>query len=236
MHCVVPHWTSLRSIGNLRVVQLTILVPVIGYFILFNDELVQRLEFSRQVIPRIDQHIGLSAGTLLKLMSLYFGFCFVALGSALFSIFCPALVKRYQDFAEYARTEIDLLTDRHIAEINARLEQEGLGREAVFDDIATRISELLEQFHHAHLELASVQTAEHVMGRIEDLRRTRKANLGNLLDKQFSTDDRRYFVARLAASLSFLIGGVLVSIPAATMFYQVTHRALQLVGTWLGLP
>ena len=235
MDLSILRWTTLRSIGNLRVVQLTILVPVIGYFILFNDELVQNLEFSNQVIPRADQHAGLSTGTLLKLMSLYFGLCLIAVGSALFSVFCPRLIRRYQDFAEYAATEIDLLTDRHIAEINSRLEAEGECRENVFDEIETALAELLDQFHYSDAPLGVGQTGEHVGQRIEDLRRRRKANLANLLDRQFVGDDQRFLVARAVVSASFIFGGVLVSVPAATMFVQVSHRAFQLIGSVISL-
>jgi hypothetical protein len=235
MERLVPQWTTLRSIGSLRIVQLTILVPVIGYFILFNDELVQRLEFSNQVIPRADHHAGLSNGTLLKLMSLYFGLCFVGLGSALFSALCPALVRRYQHFSEYAASEIDLLTDRHINEINSRLEREGKGKEIVFEEIEEALSGLLERFHYPDFQIETVQTSELVRQQIEDLRRTRKANLGNLLDRQFLADDQRFFTARLIIAVSFLIGGVLVSIPAATMFLQVSHRSVQLLGSLVGL-
>jgi hypothetical protein len=234
MERLVPQWTTLRSIGGLRVVQLTIFVPVIGYFILFNDELVHRLEFSNQVIPHPDHHVGLSNGTLLKLMLLYFGLCFVGIGSVLFSIFCPALVRRYRDFVEYAASEIDLLTDRHIKEINSRLKREGKGKEVVFEEIEEALSSLLMRFHYPDFQIATVQTSQLLQQQIEDLRRTRKANLSNLLDRQFLADDQRFFTARLTVALSFLVGGVLVLIPAAIMFLQVSHRSVQLLGAMAG--
>jgi hypothetical protein len=36
------HWTTLRPIGNSWPARLTIIIPLIGYFIIFNDALAQR--------------------------------------------------------------------------------------------------------------------------------------------------------------------------------------------------
>ena len=42
------HWTVLRPVGNSIIVKLTILVPAIGYLIIFNDKLVGYVDLIRE--------------------------------------------------------------------------------------------------------------------------------------------------------------------------------------------
>lgn len=74
------------------------LVPVFGYFILFNDNIVQYLQLAFDICPadgcRVDWRIFL----------IYFGVCFVAVGAAIFSALCPDIVKRYSTSREFFET------------------------------------------------------------------------------------------------------------------------------------
>jgi hypothetical protein len=115
------------------------------------------------------------------------------------------------------------------------LELEGKGKVVAFEEIEEALSGLLERFHYPDFQIETVQTSELVRQQIEDLRRTRKANLSNLLDRQFLVADQRFFTARLIVAASFVVGGVLISIPAATMFFQVSQRSAQLIAMLVGL-
>jgi len=48
-----PTWDILRKVGQSRLIGLTILVPVIGYMILFNDHLIHWFELSKSVFEGI---------------------------------------------------------------------------------------------------------------------------------------------------------------------------------------
>jgi len=87
------HWTTLRPVGNSVIVKLTILVPVIGYLIIFNDKLVGYTDLVHE-ISGLDETSGLSVPP--RLFQIYFGLCFIAVASAIYSMACPSIVKRYQ--------------------------------------------------------------------------------------------------------------------------------------------
>lgn len=86
------HWTTLRPVGNSVIVKLTILVPAIGYLIIFNDKLVGYVDLVRE-ISGMDKESGLSIPP--RLFQIYFGLCFVAIASAIYSLACPSIIKRY---------------------------------------------------------------------------------------------------------------------------------------------
>lgn len=42
-------WTTLREVGNLSAVKATVLIPLIGYLILFNQNVVEYLRLSPEL-------------------------------------------------------------------------------------------------------------------------------------------------------------------------------------------
>jgi hypothetical protein len=85
-------WTTLRPVGNSVIVKLTILIPAVGYLIIFNDKLVGYVDLIRE-ISNLDKSSGLSVPP--RMFQLYFGLCFVAVASAIYTMACPSIIKRY---------------------------------------------------------------------------------------------------------------------------------------------
>jgi hypothetical protein len=84
-------WSTLRPVGNSLVVKLTIIIPVVGYLIIFNDKLAGYVDLISEVGG--NDRLGLSVSP--RLFQIYFGFCFVAIASAVYSLACPSIIKRY---------------------------------------------------------------------------------------------------------------------------------------------
>jgi hypothetical protein len=91
-------WTSLRLIGNSTLSKLTMMMPIVGYFILFNDRLVDYAKLQFEVCP--------AGGCLIswRVFCIYFGLCFAAIGALIFTAFCPHIVKRYATSREFFET------------------------------------------------------------------------------------------------------------------------------------
>jgi hypothetical protein len=66
-------WTTLREIGNLSAVKLTILLPAIGYLIIFNENVIEYLKLSPEL--GLDSQ---SSTISIRLLTIYFGLTFVA--------------------------------------------------------------------------------------------------------------------------------------------------------------
>ena len=105
-------WLSLSSIGKSRVVALTIVVPFIGYLILFNNYIFEYFMFAKEVVrashpfgnfDSIQGNISLN-----NLYFLYFGLVLVGLSSSLFSIFCPNEIKQNRTVNDFIRSSEEI--------------------------------------------------------------------------------------------------------------------------------
>ena len=106
-------WSSLRALGQSKVVALTILIPFIGWLIIFNQQVLQWLN----VMPVIVGSNALadkstpSAESLSRLYWTYFGLLLLGLASFLFQILCPTEVRKYADSNDYVEKELEHTTD-----------------------------------------------------------------------------------------------------------------------------
>lgn len=96
----LPDWRSIRTVGNSRMLKLTILVPFIGYLLIFNNNIVSYLE----IYKLFDEENSLSMISRLKLT--YFGLFFLGVGSAIYSLGCPRVIQQFQSEADYIEHEI----------------------------------------------------------------------------------------------------------------------------------
>ena len=97
----VPQWSVLRSVGNSHVVRLTILVPLIGYMVIFNERLLPYIELSKTIFGTSNGlESPLSHGSW-RLLFAYFGLTFVAIASVVYQFRCPQMVKTYATVEEY---------------------------------------------------------------------------------------------------------------------------------------
>jgi hypothetical protein len=81
-------WSNLAKIGNATAMKLTVLVPFIGVFLLFNQQTEQLFK-----LPEFfKSDLGISSGHSFSVTNLYFtyfGLCFLGASSFVFAIFCP---------------------------------------------------------------------------------------------------------------------------------------------------
>lgn len=113
----IPNWNALRVLGKSKVVSLTILMPFIGYLILFNQELSNYLELSKEIL-NITSESGQDKGLAIsRLYYLYFGFMLIGFGSILFSICCPQYIKENNTEYEFVDRELSLASVSRFSKI-----------------------------------------------------------------------------------------------------------------------
>jgi hypothetical protein len=91
-------WTDLRAISNSYAARATILIPLIGYLVLFNDNVIHYLEIARELDPAANPG-RISA----RLLWVYFGLCTVSVGALLYAIWCPYEVKTHGDAMSFIK-------------------------------------------------------------------------------------------------------------------------------------
>jgi hypothetical protein len=103
-------WMELRALGNSRAVQASVLFPVVGYLILFNDQVSTFLSISR--LENAQPTLGvLGWAWSHKLHFIYFGLMSLGLGSFIYSFRCPFIIKKHGDFADYVRIDGPSISD-----------------------------------------------------------------------------------------------------------------------------
>jgi predicted membrane channel-forming protein YqfA (hemolysin III family) len=101
LNSLIP-WSSLSSIGNTTAARLTILAPLIGYLVIYNQAIAGFFFLSKDaVISTQPEDSLLSLLRNMKLTFLYFGLLFFGVGTIIFGIFSPRSIRRYKSAEEY---------------------------------------------------------------------------------------------------------------------------------------
>lgn len=114
-------WSKLAVIGRSRAVKLTILIPLVGTILIFNQNFHNFFQFSEKFIRDIggdgayaSSDTGFYANSI---YFLYFGLCFLGFGSFIFNVLCPDAIKNEPNIDNYI-SETDLRENSVVAKSN----------------------------------------------------------------------------------------------------------------------
>jgi len=89
-------WSALRALVNSKAASITIAIPFVGIFLLFNGKILEYVEFAHQFLIDTSQDAAKEKNiTLNNLYYTYFGLTSFAAGTILFKIFCPFQVRAF---------------------------------------------------------------------------------------------------------------------------------------------
>lgn len=88
------NWVDLARLGRHKTMQLTVLVPIFGYMILFNDWMEKNFKVFGE-FPKW------------KIYCIYYGLTFLAIASLIYTFRCPKIIKLYETAQDYINAEID---------------------------------------------------------------------------------------------------------------------------------
>ncbi|WP_131800281.1 hypothetical protein [Methylobacterium indicum] len=120
---LLPTWSTLRTLGESRILKLTVVAPFLGTLILFNDNLVSMLTLSPAAVERwLGVEVTPAAAkdfTLTRLLLTYFGLVFLGAAAFMFSVLCPREIKRFAtpvDFIEFEKSTMTLVRTGQLME------------------------------------------------------------------------------------------------------------------------
>ena len=205
------HWDALRKFGTSRLVQSTIVVPVVGYVILFNAELSQ---YFALIIDANDNSTPPG-----RLYWLYFGFCFLAIGSIIFGVRCPREVKEHGSAYDFVSKQNFIMHDVRLKGMRDKL-------------LRRAYSQLCANTNY---EFEIVSEPSRLVGGEEDhslldIRRSFRSYANDLDNVDRDGVMRDYFElleedrpwSRRAAFVMYVIGGALISVPTVHTFVLVS--------------
>ena len=147
----LEHWDKLRNLIASRLVQATIVVPVIGYMILFSVELQEFLKLTIDSKLIADSEVSVNSW---RLYFLYFGFSSLAVSAIIFNVRCPDEVKLHGNAFDFVDKQKPIMREarlRNMAELLEYYEYEvPVDQKRADIDIAaimTNYFEIQEQEH-----------------------------------------------------------------------------------------
>ena len=114
-------WSVLANIGRSKSMKLTILVPLIGTFLLFNENTVRIFSFDPGFLDalgfEIDDASVIESFTIGNMYFLYFGLSALGVGSFVFNMFCPEEIKSDPYIMSHV-SKVNLLDNTVVAKSN----------------------------------------------------------------------------------------------------------------------
>ncbi len=192
----IPDWTWLREVGNSTPVKLTVLIPLVGYLIIFNQALVHDWDLARE-------YVGAPTGAVsMKLPLIYVGLCMLAVGSVVYSLRCPDIVKRYPSSAAFVGGDGPSIGEYALGNIEEEI------RQSSYLDELGRIRKRFE-------------TRPPMRDIDKEFDEQRRRIINAVLHLYFTVWNTSRPLARLFVSAPFLVGFSLLLIPSLQVFSRV---------------
>lgn len=182
-------WSHLRTIGNSFPARLSLAAPFVGYIIIFNDVFIGAIRNSTGAA-------GLTPSAFPLTPYFYFyGLISFSIGSLIYSLFCPPVIKLYANHDVYIRSHFEDMSPNELLDICAEI----------------RTSD-----YHDKLRLNYITT---IIGSNSAISRDMKREIFYMHFKCMNSS--KIFAYFFSYSL-FLIGFVFLAIPSAIFFVRIT--------------
>lgn len=182
----VPKWSTLRVIGNSMLVRATVIMPFVGYLILFNVHVVEALRPAVDLFPDCGSGSCAQSFMLSRLFFIYFGLMFLGVGAFVYQLRCDPNIKRFDTPEAFTASVSAVVTESDLF---------------LYQDTIERVGG------------PASSTREFLAGEIANLDQAPRLKLSILNNLYRALDGARYF-SRLVVLLCYLVGFVLVLCPS----------------------
>jgi len=225
----VPSWKALRALGQSRLANSAVLIPIIGYYILYGENFQQYLSLPAELEQGGDGHGPLHWFlTRDRTNMLYFGLCSIALGAVLFNLVCPPLVRDFRDYADYlarGEGERSLYTLSYvIGEIKKTKEFDWPWYRDWKDRIQTSFGAIFDA-PHDEAELQKVLIPRTGTDRTLDAT-TLSSVVDAVMKMHYSVKSWSGFGLRISCTAFYTLGFLLVAASAVQVFFLVVLAAV----------
>lgn len=194
-------WTALRSIGNSTTAKLTIIIPFVGYLIIFNENLSKYMQLSSELFGH---HVGDPATVPWRLLAVYFGLSLIAIASLLFATFCPQEIKKYGYTEVYIAATEPFISDFGRVAIEQAL---------IHGDLVSKST---------YKDLIGTQNQRPTPQGIDKFRLRDKLFWRMIMHLYYEELDRRHLAVRLIVTFAYVMGIMALSLPGINVFVHVS--------------
>lgn len=193
-----PKWSTLRVIGNSVPVRATVVMPFIGYLILFNSHVVDALRPVIEIVPHCADGNCTQSLMWSRLVFLYFGLMFLGAGAFIYQLRCDPKIKHFDTAEAFTASVSSVVTESDLLIYQEVIERVGRPNLATRDFLAAELADLDQA---PRLKLA-------------------------ILNKLYRTLDDGHYFSRLSATLCYFIGFSLVLFPSMQASFQILASLL----------
>jgi hypothetical protein len=187
-------------------VRRTILIPLLGYLIIFNSHVMHYLDLAKE-IAGAPPHGG---EVPTQLLLIYFGLCALAIGSIVYGRYCPDQVKHYGTSAAYVLGDGQSIGDFQLEAIEDELQNSAL---------AARHANLRARLDAIRTERHQRVSQEYKWDDLrEDLAKLKLTGTNEVLRIYFKHLDTSHPWMRGISGVLFMIGFIFLSIPSHASF------------------
>jgi len=189
-------WSKLHALGNSNLAKCTLLVPLVGYFIIFNENLIQYLDLSKEYV----WDVGLAVSY--KLFFFYFGLTSISLGLMSYQFRCPDIIKQNPGEIDYVNLERSNLPPTFLQYVQKDVKR------------------LFDKLKRCNVPMSAEFLAE-VDGLSDNMIQTKNIEAISLLRFYWILSDIDNPRARFFSMCAYAIGFFLLAIPAIDTFIGV---------------
>lgn len=199
-----PYWTDLRALSNTPAARAVILIPIVGYWIILNDQIVSHVsDLSCRIVE-----CGCDRNpTPWRLFATYFGLCLIGIGSFIYQTCCGRIVKDYPDATAYARAFTHDISGTEMDRVRAALMNEPQAAQRVLAH---------QEFHDDRL-----RELENIQAPLQDQESIRSDLWRNFLQEDYDLQNARCYPGRIAASACYGLGFLTLLFPSLDVFIRV---------------
>lgn len=194
----IPKWSGLRGYGNSVAVRITIIMPIIGYLLLLNEQVV--------AYSRIDPRFSLfTSDRPWRLIFLYYGSLATGLAAILYQWRCPIIVKKYDSPVEYLTAELNFFSD-----------------EDNYEYIRARVR---ARFAKAPERLRQLEGVRHIEGKLSKIPEDEvsyRSHVTHALTAEWHMADNGDLWARGLFCIVGGVGALLLALPSILTLVEVT--------------
>jgi hypothetical protein len=204
---------------------MTVLVPLIGWAVIFNENLQNYFELSRHIFGD-GEILGRVSW---RLLCIYFALCFLGAGSTIYHFACPETIKQFATSIDYIAATRAHMGDVMLGRMEGRLKS---------DPLSSHEFEQLQSLARQRAEQAQLRATPHDRraGAFFDAPSSEAAAARagvydqywrDLLELNFRTDEQRRSVARLGVLALYVVGFIVLAVPSIDVFWRVTMVGLR---------
>lgn len=204
-------WSRFWAVSSSPAARMTVLIPLIGYLIIFNTKIADYLHLIRELGGSTTE-VGVSP----RLLLIYFGLCAIAAAVAIYSWRCPNPVKYYGSANAYVSAVKDVSGDFPMA------------------DIEKAFTHNNDKFSKEYWEIRDRYKKTNPAGQPETQPQKQEMYIG-YLHLYYRYLDELHPISRISVAVLYSIGFVCLLIPSAGVFWRVSGILLATIKQNVGL-